>query len=391
MIKSFAALFLLLGLCMPAHAVEASLQEKIANIVDKRFGGFGNQEPGATVALVRGSDEIFRFETGLASLEQKMPLTGQSQMRIASLTKQFVAVAILQELESGSLELTAPITRYLPELAPAGDGVTIRHLLHHTSGLPHHSLVFMNEGLVPYDPGPPAGFLFAPMGTRPNEYMPTNEDVVSLLSKYPTSRFAPGTRWEYSNAGYILLVQVLEALHGTPFREIAKDRLFIPLGMHSTGVLDETQPALSHQTNSYQVSESGYEERDYSPFNLLHGDGGIYSTLDDLVRWRRAFEPGVLLTADSLQFLRTNGRLDNDTPITGTPRGNGYAMGWFTDQIDGTPILLHGGGWLNFRHAIYFAPSEQLWVVVLTNRSDTHPYGTAEEIIKAALKWIKEQ
>lgn len=376
----------LMMVCLPLHADDSGKRNAIEDIVERRFAGFKPDEPGALVAVMRENEEFFRYSSGLARLEDMRPLTARTQMRIASLAKQFVAVAIMQEVERGTIDLAAPVTRYLPELAPAGAGVTVRHLLHHTSGLQHHSLIFMNEGLVPYDPGPPAGFLFAPEGSRKGDYMPTNEEVIELLAKHPEPRFAPGTQWEYSNAGYIVLVQIMEAIHGKPFREISEERLFAPLGMKATGVLDEMRPKLSNRANSYLVMEDGFEERDYSPFNLLHGDGGLFSSLEDLMLWRRAYEPGVLLTAERLDALLTRGRLDNGTAIEGTPRGTGYAMGWFTDTYGDTPVLLHGGGWLNFRHTIHFAPAQGWWVIVLTNRSDTHPYETAEEIMRVALQ-----
>ncbi len=377
-------------IALPLYAAERDLTSDLSVIFNERFGTHGAQEPGALVAVMRRDKLLLQEAIGLAELETQKPLTANTQMRIASLSKQFVAVAVLQEMERGTLKLNDPISKFLPELADAASGVTVQQLLHHTSGLPHHSLLFMNEGLVPYNPGPPAGFLFAPAGSRVGDFMPTNEDVVRLLAEHPNPRFAPGTGWEYSNAGYILLVQILEAINNKPFRDLASERLFHPLGMYGTGVLDETRPGLDNMAHSYRVTKGGFEERDYSPFNLLHGDGGIFSTLNDLIRWRRAFKPGVLLRAESLALISANGRLADDVPISGTPRGNGYSMGWFTDTLAAdqinAPILLHGGGWLNFRHAIYFAPDQDLWVVVLTNRSDTRPYETAEALMKVALE-----
>ena len=250
---------------------------------------YPEDEPGVLVSVWHEDEEVLRVERGLADITQNRSLSGDSQMRIASLTKQFTAVAVMQLVEAGLVGLDDPVTEYLPDLAPAGDGVTIRHLLNHTSGLPHHTLVFMNEGRVPYDEEA-NDFLFAPAGTRKDDFMPTNEDVVGLLSEFPDPRFAPGSSWEYSNAGYVLLAQVIEAVAGEPYRDYLRGKLFKPLHMEDSGVFDETRPAPPRLTFSYRVLETGFEERDYSPFNLIHGDGGIYSTLYDLTKWRHAYE-----------------------------------------------------------------------------------------------------
>ena len=305
-------------------------------------------------------------------------------MRIASLTKQFVAIATLQLAERGAIALDDPVLKHLPELGAVGDGVTIRHLLNHTAGLPHHSLLFMNEGRVAIDEEN-NDWLFAPLGSRTDDYMPTNEDVIALLREFPQKRFPPGAKWEYSNAGYIVLAQMIEAATGTPFRDYARDKLFEPLGMRDSGVFDESRPDPPRRAKSYLVGPDGFEERDYSPFNLLHGDGGIYSTLDDLAKWRCAFEPGVLLTTKTLSVIGEPARLDNGERVTDTLRGEGYSMGWFLDTIAGTPIWIHGGGWAAFRHAIAYAPGAGVWAIVLTNRSDTAPYEMAAHLLETAL------
>lgn len=363
----------------------AEQNNQFENAVKPFTSNLGQNEPGILISIMKDEREIYRFSSGLSNLELEQQLSGDTQMRIASLSKQFVAVAIMQLAEAKKIDLDQPILSYLPKLYPAAAGVTIRHLLNHTSGLPHHTLMFMNSGRVPYDEQQNS-FLFAPLGSRDNDFMPVNEDVVALLSEFPEPRFTPGERWEYSNAGYIILAQLIESVSGQVFRDYIAQHIFAPLGMVSSGVFDESRPIPPNRGYSYVASGDGFEERDYSPFNLLHGDGGLYSTLNDLVKWRRAWAPDVLLSSDSLESIQTPAALGDESVVTDTPRGAGYGMGWFLDTYGSTPVLLHGGGWAAFRHAITSAPTEGLWVVVLTNRDDTKPYELAEALLNAALQ-----
>jgi len=379
------ALIAIAACALAAGSAFTSQNEPAADMAASMLDAYDDDEPGAAIAIIRNGELIFSGAAGSRDLSSGAPLDARSQMRIASLSKAFVAVLVLKEAEAGRLDLDDPVRDYLPELAPAADGVTIRHLLQHTGGLPHHSLIFMNEEIVPHDPGPPAGFLFAPAGSRDGEFMPTNEDVVSLLAAHPEPRFAAGEDWEYSNTGYILLVQVLESVRQSPFRTIVRESLFDPLGMTDSGVFDEQRPRPQRLTYSYIVSESGFEERDYSPFNLLHGDGGLYASLDDLVRWRSAFTPGVLLSDTALATLAQPARLSDGTVVRDTPRGSGYGMGWFLTEADGQTAWIHGGGWAQFRHAIFAVPEAGVWVVYLSNRSDTQPYEAAEMLALCAL------
>ena len=381
-----AITLLLMVAVVPPWAAASEEVEEVVALASGYVAEYGSTTPGALIAVVRDGEVVARQITGAGDLGGGVPLAADSQMRIASLTTQFVAVAVMLLVEDGRIALDDPVGRHLPVLREVVPAATVRHLLQHTSGLPHHSMTFMNTERVPHDPGPPAGFLFAPLGSRPDDFMPTNEDVIDLLVEFPDLRFEPGTRWEYSNAGYVVLAQIVERVSGRPFHQFVRRELFAPLGMSSSGVLDERQPELKRRAYSYVVTDDGFEERDYSPFNLLHGDGGIYSTLDDLIAWRRAFEPGVLLDRSSIAEIMRPARLDDGTRVTDTPRGAGYGMGWFLQDVDGRRELLHGGGWAAFRHAIHFVPEEDVWVVVLTNRSDTQPYEMAEALATAAAK-----
>ena len=337
--------------------------------------------PGRAVVVLDRGERVFEQYEGMADLQTGAALTCRTPMRIASLTKAITAVAVLQLAETGALSFDDRISTILPEFAEHWPDVTIQDLLHHTSGLPHHSLMFMNSGQVVYD-GANNDFLFAPAGSRTDDFMPTNEDVARLLSQSATPRFARGDAFEYSNAGYVLLAQIIETVSEERYAAYLRRAIFSPLGMEDAGVHDELRPQPEGAAHSYLVSEAGFEERDYSPFNLIHGDGGVYASLCDLIAWRRAFEPNVLLGQASLDLLATPARLGDGSVITETPRGAGYSMGWFLQPLNGETVLLHGGGWAQFRHAIYFAPKRDLWVVVLTNRSDTQPYAEAEALLR---------
>ena len=371
----------------PGSAAAAPPERIVASVqaaIDTELAAIGTDGPGLLIAVVSGDRVLGKGARGLADVSTRAALGDDSQMRIASLTKQFVAVALLQLVEQGRIGLDDPVSRYVPALSKAAAGATVRSLLNHTSGLADHGDLFINHERVAYDEDEPGGYLFAPAGSRPGEYMPTGADVIAILAEFPTQRFETGTRWEYSNSAYIVLAQIVESVSGQRFRDYARDHLFEPLGMSDSGVLDERRPTLDRPTASYVRVDDGFSERDYSPFNQLYGDGGIYSSLRDLIAWRRALPPDVLVSLESLEEIHRPARLSDGNVITDTPRGAGYGMGWFIDSIDGEPVYLHGG-WVGVRHAIYHAPVAGVWVVVLSNRADTHPYEIAERLMRTTL------
>ncbi len=361
-------------------------QSELEREAKKQLSLVGANEPGMLLSVTKKDKILLKEAKGFANLKCQIKFDSQTPMRIASLTKQFVVVAAIRLVEDGVLTLDAPVHRYLPRMKKLGDQITIRHLLNHTSGLPHHSLLFMNAERVPFDMDAPGGFLFAPLGSRSKDFMPTNKEVLDILVEFPKLRSKTGEKWEYNNSAYVVLTLVVEKITGLRFETYLQRKVLSPLDMRNTGLARPLEVRRNTLAKSYEKQGNKFVEKDYSPFNNIFGDGGLYSTLDDMTDWRKAWQTTSILKRESIEQILAPAKLNNGKPASDVPRGKGYGMGWFIDELDGKKYYYHGGGWANFRHAVLWSPSHEVWIVVLTNRYDSKPYEQAKNLFAALLK-----
>jgi CubicO group peptidase (beta-lactamase class C family) len=207
--------------------------------------------------------------------------------RLASVSKQFTAMAIMVLAESGALAYDDPVSRYLPQLAPY-EGVTIRHLMTHTGGLPeYYDVIDTASG------------------------MPTNADALVLLGEMGKSDFPPGDRYEYRNPGYDMLAPLVEAASGTDFASFMRERVFRPAGMQHSLIYDHTRPVVPQRAFGYEPNGDGFSLNDDDPLNAIVGSGGVYSTLKDFFRWDQALYTEVLVSRAALDEALTPARLNN--------------------------------------------------------------------------------
>jgi len=299
--------------------------------------------PGASVLVIRDGKAVVRRAYGLANVEEHVAATPQTNYRLASVTKQFTAAAILLLIEDGRLRLDDPIRKWFPSLP---DGITIRHLLTHTSGL------FDYEDAMPE--------------TATEQVH--DADVPRLIeSRQPY--FAPGTKYLYSNSGYALLALIIEKTSGQSFATFLHDRIFAPLGMRNTVAHEEGVSTVAHRAFGYTFENAAWTRTDQSLTSAVLGDGGIYSSIDDLAKWDAALYDGRLLSAESRRLAFTPATATDDPNVQ-------YGFGW---RISGT-TLWHSGETRGFRNVIIRHPAERLTVVVLTNRNAPPPRATAEQI-----------
>jgi CubicO group peptidase (beta-lactamase class C family) len=320
--------------------------------VDALLRDYEGNVPGASVLVLRDGQPVVRASYGLADLETHTPATPETNYRLASMTKQFTAAAILLLAEDGSLTVDDRAQTWLPSLPPAAETVTIRHLLTHTSGL------------IDYEDVIPRTFVA----------QLHDADVLRLLETQDRTYFPPGTGYRYSNSGYALLARIVQGASGKTFATFLRERIFQPLAMNNTVAYEEGISTVNHRAFGYTEEFGWWNLTDQDPTSAVLGDGGIYSSIDDLAKWDSALYDSRLLQPRSL--------LAAFTPATRTddPRVE-YGYGW---RITGE-TLWHSGESVGFRNVIVRYPKRHATVAVLTNRNEPEPYRLALEIAKTVI------
>lgn len=297
--------------------------------------------PGGAVLVIRDGHVLYRKAVGLANVEERVPNTTSTNFRIASLTKQFTAMAILMLVEQGKLSYETRLTEVFPDFPPYGKDITLRHLLSHTSGLLSY------EDLIP------------PSTTRQLK----DRDVLRLLEQQKETAFPPGTQYRYSNSGYAVLALIVEKTSGQKFADYLKQRIFTPLGMTNSVAHEEGGPPIANRAYGYSPSADGFKRTDQSLTSAVLGDGGIYTSVEDLFRWDQALDGPKLVRPDTLAQAFANNRLADG-------RLTNYGFGWELSSYHGLRSFRHGGSTVGFRSELERLPERKLSVILLCNRSD---------------------
>jgi CubicO group peptidase (beta-lactamase class C family) len=338
---------LLLGAAVLLAACTTARHPAVPDRLDTLMHDYIGDGPGASVLVVRDGQAIERRSYGFADLEAKTPVTPQTNFRLASVSKQFNSAAILLLAQDGKLSIDDPIKRFLPTLPPEDDGITIRHLLTHTSGLiDYEDLMDPKDTAQIHDIG-----------------------VLQLLEKEPKHYFAPGTGYRYSNSGYALLSLIVERASGQRYADFLHTRIFAPLHMDHTLAYENGISTVAHRAYGYTLENGAWTRTDQSTTSAVLGDGGIYSSIDDLQRWDAALYDDRLLPQSAWKQAFTPATKTDDPTVE-------YGFGW---RITGE-TLWHSGETVGFRNVIVRYPQRHLTVVVLTNRNEPEPYATAKRI-----------
>ncbi|HET7790290.1 MAG TPA: serine hydrolase domain-containing protein [Gemmatimonadales bacterium] len=346
-----AALPLALATCTGTHTASVS-PTRDTTPLDSLFAAYAPLTgPGASVVVVRAGMIAYEKSFGAADVEARVPATPRTNYRLASLTKEFTAMAVMLLVQDGKLRYDEPLTAIFPELPAWGRGITLRNLLNHTSG------IWDYEDLIPDS-----------QTTQVHD-----RDVLALVARQDSTYFKPGSAWRYSNTGYALLSLAVERASGMSFARFLHDRIFAPLGMEGTVAHVDGVDSVPRRAFGYTVDSSGVHRTDQSTTSAVLGDGGIYSSVADLARWAVALAMHTLL--DSAAFAPAV------TPVTladGT--SSGYGMGWFVDSYGGTTRYWHYGETRGFANVIFRFPERRLTIVILANRNGDPPKAIAERI-----------
>ena len=320
--------------------------------VDRLLSAGRGDAPGAAVIVIRDGSVLKRGAFGLADLARGIPIGTDTAFNLASVSKQFTAMAILLLAEEGRLSYDDPITRFLPELSRFGDERRIRHLLTHSAGLPDYYEVMVQVSGVE---------------------RPRTLHALAVLAAWGEPLFPPGERYEYSNPGYELLALIVERASGASYAEFVEKRIFAPLGMTSSVVYDERAPTIARRAYGYRREGDGFRLDDDHPLNYLIGSGGIYSTVEDLARWDQALYGERLVRRETLAEAFRPARLNGGEEVP-------YGFGWRLTKHLGLARVWHGGEWLGFQTFIARYPDRRFSVIVLSNLVETDAEGLADRL-----------
>ena len=351
--------FILISL-IPASAQVTSSQ------IDAIFAPLkSNNAPGAAVLVVQDGKPVFRQGYGVTDLRTHHPIDAQTNFRLASFTKQFTAMCIMLLVHDGKLHYDDHLTDIFPEFPAYGKVITVRNLLNHTSGLPDYEDIWMKQ-----------------YPNTPEEKVPQILDagVLKLLDQQTAGKFPPGSKWEYSNSGYATLAMIVEKVSGKPFGQFLHDRIFVPLKMNNTLAYEKGKNEVPHRAYGHTKEKDVWRETDQSSTSAVLGDGGIYSSLDDLAKWDRALHDHTLLSEAEMQPALTPVQPTGGPATFDTGAPVSYGFGWFLDPYKGHKRMHHDGSTMGFRTTIQRFPDDKLTIIILTNWSDADPEAMALKV-----------
>ena len=308
--------------------------------VDAIFKAWSTATPGCAIGVAVKGEPIVRAAYGMADLEHDVPNTPETIFEAGSVSKQFTAMAVLLLARDGKLSLDDPVRKHIPEVPELASPVTIRQMLQHTSGL--------------RDWGALAAISGWPRSTRVH----THAHVLDILSRQRSLNFPPGTRWSYSNSGYNLAAILVSRVSGMSFADFTRTRMFEPLEMRDTSWRDDYTRVVKRRAIAYSERQGGFAAD--MPFENVHGNGGLLTTVGDLLKWNENFTKPAVGDAALLVEMQRNTRFTDG----GTHE---YALGLYADTYKGVREVDHSGATAGYRAHLGRYPDQQLSVAVLCN------------------------
>jgi CubicO group peptidase (beta-lactamase class C family) len=334
----------------PGHAAAPLSAAKRAKL-DAVLNRIKPNGPGASVAVVQNGQVVYQANRGMANIAKRQPITSQTVFDLASCSKQFTAMATMMAAERGALSLRDDVRKFVPELPASKSGITVTHLLNMTSGLAIYTDVLDDfEGV-------------------------DAAEVARKMGK-ETAMFRPGKRHEYNNTDYVLLALIVQRATKKSFASFVNDSIFKPLGMTRSMVLDDADRKVPGRAQGYTPDGKGFEA--VQDDTDLVGDGQVFSTTDDLVKWDRALTRNSLVKPQMAKLAFTPGKLANGDE-------GDYGFGWFVAQDDETHYVSHEGNWTGTNSYISRDLNAGLTVIVLCN-NDKGGASTIGEKLEAAME-----
>ncbi|MDE2751200.1 MAG: serine hydrolase [Gemmatimonadota bacterium] len=322
--------------------------------VDAIFADLEGDRPGAAVGVLLNGEVVHRAGYGTAHLDHGIPIGPGTVFDIASISKQFGAMAALLLESEGKLDLDADVRGYVPELPDFGAAITARHLIHHTSGIRDwpHTMALGGIGFTD---------------------VISFEKILRMLYHQQAINFEPGSEYAYSNTGYNLLARVIEIQSGMTFREYTESRIFGPLEMTSTHFSDDYLEVVPGRAESYTpIADGGGFQRLPNQLTAL-ASSSLHTSIDDFIRWMRNYETGHVGGEEMLRTMVQRGVLTGGDTLD-------YAHGLSVGDYRGVPTYGHGGSWVGYRTNFTSFPEQNLSIAVFCNVSDCDPAGRARRV-----------
>lgn len=338
----FSFLLFTLGIMAAAGTVSAqSEQDSLTAKVDELFTEWNKPDsPGAAIAIIKDGSVVYKSGYGCANLEHNIPITSSTVFQIASVSKQFTAFAIAMLAQQGKLSLNDDIRKYLPEVPYFGKTITIRHLIHHISGLRDMTEFFHIAGWG-------------------NDDLVTKEHLLKMIRRQKELNFDPGKQYLYCNTGYTLLAEIVTRVMGQQFREWTKENIFKPLDMSNTHFHDNHRMIVKNRAYGYNTDESGSFIKS-APDDACVGGIGLFTTVEDLAKWIQNFFNGRVGGATVIEQMLKQGKLNSGKKVR-------YAFGLQIYKHKGLNSFGHNGKAPGYRSFLICFPEQKFAVVILSN------------------------
>jgi CubicO group peptidase (beta-lactamase class C family) len=350
-LASAVALLVALTSTIAAKPAVVPVAERLDRIAASTYPA---NEPGAAILVLRDGKPLLRKAYGMADLELGVPLAVDGVFRIASITKQFTAVAILQLVQQGKLSIEDDITEFFPDYPTGGRKITIEHLLTHTSGIRSYTSMESYDRLKRTD--------LTPL------------ELIDAFKNEPAD-FAPGEKWFYNNSGYVLLGAIIEKVSGISYADYAQKNLLIPAGMTESRYADDAK-IIPRRVRGYDRGENGFINAGYLSMTLPYAAGALLSTVDDLAKWQAAVEEGKVVDRKLLDRAWT-------PYIVAGGRSSNYGFGWAINRHHGLRLIEHAGDIDGFSSYGLAVPEKKIYIAILANRQD--PVVRPEDVATALL------
>ena len=325
--------------------------------------------PGFSVFVRKANQTVLERGYGVREFGKPAKIDPQTNFRLASCSKQFTAMAIMLLVHDGKLRYDQTLLEVFPDFPAYGRSITIRNLLNHTSGLLDYETLMDEQGKK-------TGKHWS------DKKQIQDSEVLALLKQTNSTEFAAGTKWAYSNSGYVLLGLVVAKVSGKSFGDFLEERIFAPLKMNHTLAFEKGKNQVRKRAYGHSKINSEWTETDQSSTSATVGDGGIYSSVADLVNWDAALTRHALLSEAEMQPALTPVSISNASPLvlpddaTDAMKKNStvsYGFGWFLDPYRGHRRMWHYGDTMGFHTYIVRFPDDDVTIIVLGNRTDVSP------------------